>query len=140
MALKRRIAGVFVCAGIDSYHHLSVVNRINEMPYEVGFILEVSELKRGLILFIGIMMISATSICSAGWWYDAIHSDRSDSVWVDCWECNGSGRCSECGGSGICSECNGRGKNCSFCVNGDCSECNGRGICNSCGGSGGEWQ
>ena len=92
-------------------------------------------MKKILVLLVGIVIISATSICNASWWYDFIHSDRGDDDYDDtCWHCNGTGRCSNCDGTGVIEgDYNYRTKSYDEET---CSDCGGSGNCSACGGSG----
>lgn len=91
-------------------------------------------MKKFFILMAGILVLSATSICNASWWYDFIHSDGGDGA--------GTIPCYACGGSGSCSACSGLGYEEAYDYENErpysvpCSNCGGSGTCSSCYGSG----
>lgn len=89
-------------------------------------------MKKRLILLIGIIMISATSICNASWWYDFIHSDHEYEP-TSCWSCGGTGSCSSCGGTGYTEAYDYENESYYEEI---CSDCGGSGSCSSCEGSG----
>ena len=58
-------------------------------------------------------------------------------VWVNCFDCHGTGQCSYCKGTGWCISTNGRGEyNSTF----KCTICHGSGRCTYCYGSGGHYE
>lgn len=60
---------------------------------------------------------------------DDDHYDRNDSFTVDCFRCNGSGKCEDCGGSG-------RSKLTGVLAAGGCALCDASGRCYKCNGKG----
>ena len=58
-------------------------------------------------------------------------------VWVNCFDCHGTGQCSYCKGTGWCISTNGRGEyNSTY----KCTICHGSGRCTYCHGSGGHYE
>lgn len=58
-------------------------------------------------------------------------------VWVNCFDCHGTGQCSYCKGTGWCISTNGRGEyNSAY----KCTICHGSGRCTYCNGSGGHYE
>ena len=58
-------------------------------------------------------------------------------VWVNCFDCHGTGQCSYCKGTGWCISTNGRGEyNSTY----KCTICHGSGRCTYCNGSGGHYE